>query len=149
MRIWNSQFIQYAGYLSPQNPVKVIGDPANVDFTQFCQSIGWKGNGGKFDVLPLVLSGLDGVPRYFDIPSEIALTVKISHPSFPGIEKLNLEWYAMPGVSGMLMEVGGIQFPAAPFSGWYAVTEIATRDFLDEHRYNLMQVHYIIHEFTE
>ena len=120
--------------------MKVIGDPANVDFTQFCQSIGWKGSGGKFDVLPLVLSGLDGIPRYFEIPSEIVLTVKISHPSFPGIEKLDLEWYAMPGVSGMLMEVGGIQFPAAPFSGWYAVTEIATRDFLDEQRYNLMQV---------
>ena len=38
-----------------------------------------------------------------------------------------------------LLPIGGIQFPACPFSGWYAVTEIATRDLLDEHRYNLLQ----------
>jgi nitric oxide synthase oxygenase domain/subunit len=53
---------------------------------------------------------------------------------------LALEWYALPAVSGMLLEVGGIQFPTCPFSGWYAVTEVATRDLLDEHRYNLLQV---------
>ena len=40
----------------------------------------------------------------------------------------------------MLLEVGGIQFPACPFSGWYALTEIATRDLLDPHRYNLLHV---------
>ena len=51
-----------------------------------------------------------------------------------------IEWYALPAVSGMLLEIGGIQFPTCPFSGWYAVTEIATRDLLDEHRYNLLQV---------
>ena len=51
-----------------------------------------------------------------------------------------LEWYALPAVSGMLLEIGGIQFPTCPFSGWYAVTEVATRDLLDEHRDNLLQV---------
>ena len=38
------------------------------------------------------------------------------------------------------MEVGGIQFPTCPFSGWYALSEIATRDLLDPHRYNILNV---------
>ena len=48
--------------------------------------------------------------------------------------------YGLPAVSGMLMEVGGIQFPTCPFSGWYALSEIATRDLLDPHRYNILNV---------
>ena len=49
---------------------------------------------------------------------------------------MGLEWYALPAVSGMMLDVGGIEFPAAPFSGWYMVTEIACRDLCDVHRYN-------------
>ena len=90
--------------------------------------------------MPLVLSGPDGIPRIYEIPEEIEITEKIKHPTLPEIEKMNLEWYALPAVSGMLLEIGGIQFPTCPFSGWYAVTEIATRDLLDEQRYNLLQV---------
>lgn len=52
---------------------------------------------------------------------------------------MNLEWYALPAVSGMLLDVGGIEFPAAPFSGWYMVTEIAMRDLCDPHRYNILE----------
>jgi nitric oxide synthase oxygenase domain/subunit len=70
-----------------------------------------------------------------------AITVFSRLPSLRRLQATPLlQTSLMPGVSGMLMEVGGIQFPAAPFSGWYAVTEIATRDFLDGQRYNLMQV---------
>lgn len=56
------------------------------------------------------------------------------------ISKLNLEWVALPAVSGMLYEVGGCQFPAAPFSGWYSLPEVATRDLLDKQRYNMLEV---------
>ena len=38
----------------------------------------------------------------------------------------------------MMFECGGIQFPGAPFAGWYQGTEVASRDFLDPQRYNLM-----------
>ena len=102
--------------------------------------MGWKGAGGKFDVLPLILSGADGIPQVFDIPEKLVMRVKIRHPTLEKLEKMNLEWYALPAVSSMLLEIGGLQFPACPFSGWYAVTEIATRDFLDEHRYDLLRV---------
>ena len=43
-----------------------------------------------------------------------------------------------PGVSSMMFECGGLQFPGAPFAGWYQGTEVASRDFLDPQRYNLL-----------
>ena len=50
------------------------------------------------------------------------------------IEKLDLEWFPLPGVSCLLAEIGGLQFPAAPFTGWYGSIEIL-RDLLEENRY--------------
>ena len=87
-----------------------------------------------------MLSGSDGKPVWFELPDEIIMRVKIKHPTIPEFETLGLQWYGLPAVSGMLMEIGGIQFPACPFSGWYGLSEIATRDLLDPHRYNLLHV---------
>ena len=162
-RVWNSQLISYAGYASPNDPNIIIGDAGNLQFTQFCEFLGWKGKGGRFDVLPIVLSGPDGLPVFFEYPEDLILDVKIrynclllwtyilifffefffyqiSHPTIPQFADLGLKWYAIPAVSGMLLEVGGVQFPACPFNGWYAVSEIATADFLNIHRYNLLNV---------
>ena len=52
---------------------------------------------------------------------------------------MDLEWYALPAVSGMMLDVGGIEFPGNAFSGWYMVTEIACRDLCDQSRYNILQ----------
>lgn len=52
---------------------------------------------------------------------------------------MGLEWYALPAVSGMMLDVGGIEFPATPFSGWYMVTEIACRDLSDSNRYKVLE----------
>ena len=38
----------------------------------------------------------------------------------------------------MMFECGGLQYPGAPFAGWYQGTEVASRDFLDPQRYNLL-----------
>ena len=46
----------------------------------------------------------------------------------------------MPGVSNMMFDCGGIEYTAAPFNGWYMGTEVGSRDFCDESRYNVMQV---------
>lgn len=40
----------------------------------------------------------------------------------------------------MLLEVGGLEFPACPFNGWYMGTEIGVRDFCDTQRYNILEV---------
>ena len=45
-----------------------------------------------------------------------------------------MEWHPLPSVSWMLLEIGGLQYPAAPFTGWYNSTEIM-RDLLEENRY--------------
>lgn len=43
------------------------------------------------------------------------LRVKLRHPKYDWWEEMGLEWYALPAVSGMLLDVGGLEFPAAPF----------------------------------
>ena len=54
--------------------------------------------------------------------------------------ELGLRWYALPAVSGMVFDCGGLQFTAIPFNGWYMTTEIGTRDLGDPHRYNKLEV---------
>lgn len=53
---------------------------------------------------------------------------------------MNLRWYAVPGVSNMLFDCGGIQFTATAFSGWYMSTEIGCRNLCDVNRRNLLMV---------
>ena len=61
---------------------------------------------------------------------------------------LGLKWYALPAVSSMLLEVGGLEFSACPFNGWYMGTEIGVRDFCDYQRYNILEVRFcMIHPF--
>jgi len=38
--------------------------------------------------------------------------------------ELQLKWYCVPAVASMMLDVGGIEFTAAPFNGWYMSTEI-------------------------
>ncbi|GFY69808.1 nitric oxide synthase [Trichonephila inaurata madagascariensis] len=137
-RVWNSQLIMYAGY--KQEDGSIIGDPANTDFTELCQKLGWKGQCKKWDLLPLVLSANGHDPQVFDLPEDLVLRVPITHPKYPWFEDLDIEWYALPAVSSMLFDVGGIEFPAAPFNGWYMVTEIGARDLCDPHRFNILEV---------
>ena len=51
-----------------------------------------------------------------------------------------MKWYAVPAVSSLLFDVGGLEFPAAPFNGWYMSTEIGARDICDVLRYNKCEV---------
>ena len=40
----------------------------------------------------------------------------------------------------MRLEIGGVNYTAAPFNGWYMGTEIGARDFGDASRYNVLPV---------
>jgi nitric-oxide synthase len=135
MRIWNHQLVRYAGY---QKDDGVIGDPASIAFTKVCESLGWKGNNTHFDVLPLVIQVNGGTPKWFDIPKELILEVPLQHPDFPGFKDLEVKWYSVPIISDMKLEVGGIEYQAAPFNGWYMETEIGARNLADSFRYNLL-----------
>lgn len=59
---------------------------------------------------------------------------------FDWFKDLGLKWYGLPAVSNMLLEIGGLEFSACPFSGWYMGTEIGVRDYCDNSRYNILEV---------
>uniref|UniRef100_A0A8C4S096 Nitric oxide synthase n=1 Tax=Erpetoichthys calabaricus TaxID=27687 RepID=A0A8C4S096_ERPCA len=136
-RVWNSQLIRYAGYLMPDG--SILGDPVNTEFTQMCIHLGWKPKFGRFDVLPVILQANGEDPELFEIPPDIILEVPMEHPRFDWFQELNLKWYALPAVANMLLEVGGLEFTACPFNGWYMGTEIGVRDFCDSQRYNILE----------
>ncbi|KAH0627743.1 hypothetical protein JD844_003884 [Phrynosoma platyrhinos] len=136
-RIWNQQLVRYAGYKQPDGTI--LGDPATVELTEVCIQYGWHPPYGRFDVLPMLLQIPDEDPEVFPLPSELILEVPIKHPTLKCIEEMNLRWYALPAVASMMLDIGGLEFTAAPFSGWYVGFEIGMRDFCDAQRYNLLQ----------
>ena len=138
VRVWNKNFIRYACHSKEDGTL--VGDPAQKEFTKVCLDLGWRGEGGPFDMLPLVLQ-LDGeVPTWHRIPREIVKEVEIEHPELDWFKSLNLRWHALPMISDMVLEVGGIEYPAAPFNGWYMLTEIGSRNLGDENRYDMLPV---------
>nr|XP_055052766.1 nitric oxide synthase 2b, inducible isoform X2 [Misgurnus anguillicaudatus] len=136
-RVWNTQLIRYAGYKMTDGTI--IGDPASVDFTEICIQLGWTPKYGLFDVLPLLLQANGEDPQLFEIPEHLILEVPMEHPQCEWFKDLNLRWYALPAVSNMLLEIGGLEFTACPFNGWYMGTEIGVRDFCDAKRYNVLE----------
>ncbi|MDP9845572.1 nitric oxide synthase oxygenase [Streptosporangium lutulentum] len=136
-RIWNEQLIRYAGYAMDDG--SIVGDPRYVDFTTMLGKLGWPGGpGSPFDVLPLAISTGDGPPLLSTVPGDAVLEVPLSHPSHPWFEQLGLRWHAVPAISNMCLEIGGICYRAAPFNGWYMGTEIGARNLADTDRYDLM-----------
>jgi nitric-oxide synthase len=87
-------------------------------------------------VLPVVFQFEGKNPLFFEIPPEYVKEVNIIHPDFPWFSELQLKWNALPVISDMVLEIGGIRYPAAPFNGWYMVTEIGSRNLGDFSRYN-------------
>lgn len=73
-----------------------------------------------------------------DAPRDRIREIDISHPDKSDLSALGLRWYAVPLVSNMILTIGGIDYPCAPFNGFYMCTEIASRNFADVQRYNLL-----------
>ncbi|MDJ1496766.1 nitric oxide synthase oxygenase [Cytophagaceae bacterium DM2B3-1] len=137
IRILNHQLVRYAGYYSTDTHT-YIGDPAQYEFTKKCQQLGWQSSHTHFDILPLLIQLPHGEARMFTIPSEKIKEVTLSHPDYEWFTDLQLRWYAVPVISNMKLEIGGIEYTAAPFNGWYMGTEIGARNLGDTQRYNLL-----------
>jgi len=138
-RIWNEQLIRYAGYRRPDGTV--VGDPRSASFTDTVRGLGWAGGPGtRFDVLPLVVQAPGEPARLFDLPADAVLEVPLCHPRYGWFTDLGLRWHAVPVISNMCLEIGGICYPAAPFNGWYMGTEIGARNLADTSRYDLLPV---------
>lgn len=137
-RIWNSQLVRYAGYRQVDG--SVVGDPLNATVTAHAQRLGWQGAGGRFDLLPVLIEPAGDRIHVFDVPREAVLEVDISHPELPWFAEFGLRWHANPAISNMSLEIGGLSYTAAPFSGWYISSEIGARNFSDLDRYNMLSV---------
>lgn len=138
--IHNYQLIRYAGYRESDG--RVLGDPAEVAFTERVMLAGWRPplKRSAFDLLPLLIETPGEGEKLFPLPADAVLEVPIAHPGFAWFEELELKWHALPAVSNMALETGGVNYPAAPFSGYYMETEIAARNLGDTSRYNLLPV---------
>lgn len=136
IRIWNPQLIRYAGYRQANG--SIVGDPAQTELTELCQHLGWQGKGTQFDVLPLIIQMPGQKPQLFELPQAAVMEVPITHPEYDWFAELNLKWHALPSVSDWRLEIGGISYSCAPFSGWYMSAEIGARNFGDVKRYNLL-----------
>lgn len=134
-RIHNPQLIRYAGYRTAEG---VLGDPLHVELTEYAESMGWRGAGTTFDVLPLFISVGDLPPRMFEVPADAVLEVPLEHPEFGWFAELGLRWHANPAIADLTLDIGGVRYPAAPFSGWYVSSEIGARNLSDEARYNML-----------
>jgi nitric-oxide synthase len=75
-----------------------------------------------------------------EIPDDAVLEIGIEHPEFRWFANLGLRWYAVPVISDMYLDIGGVRYPAAPFNGWYMCTEIGSRDLGDSGRYDELPV---------
>ncbi len=136
-RLWNDQLIRYAGY---RNGDGMTGDPQYEQFTSAVSRLGWTGKGSAFDLLPLVLQTGDGEPHLYDLPESAVLEVPLAHPEYGWFAELGLRWHAVPAIANMRLSIGGVDYPLAPFSGWYMGTEIGARNLADAHRYNQIPV---------
>ena len=139
-RILSSQLIRYAGYQAADGTV--LGDPANADPTRLARYLGWPGSppGGRFDILPLLVQEAGAPVTLHELPADAVLEIPIGHPEFGWFAGLGLRWYAVPVISDMYLDVGGVCYPAAPFNGWYMCTEIGSRDLGDSGRYDQLPV---------
>ncbi|MEV6717204.1 nitric oxide synthase oxygenase [Lentzea sp. NPDC051208] len=137
-QIVNEQIIRYAAYRGSDGGV--LGDARNLALTDLALKRGWQppSTRGPFDVLPLMVSCKGQEPALVEIPADDVLEVPLSHPDFPWLKTLGVKWHAVPAISNMRLRIGGIDYPSAPFNGWYMGTEIGARNLADHDRYDLL-----------
>lgn len=134
----SAQFNQYAGYITEDG--RILGDRRAVEATRTAQSMGWQSPDppGRFDLLPVILRDGAGRRHLFEVPNGLQREVQIRLEGVEAFNALGLRWYAVPIVSDMILTIGGIDYPCAPFNGFYMCTEIASRNFADRNRFDLL-----------
>jgi nitric-oxide synthase len=140
VRVWNEQLIRYAGWRDPGGGV--LGDPRLAGFTDLATRLGWRppARPSRWDVLPWVIETRIGGPRVFAVPRRAVLEVPLRHPELDWVRELDLRWYAVPVVANMRLHIGGVDYSAAPFNGFYLGDEIGSRNLADADRYDQLPV---------
>ncbi|QDS69801.1 hypothetical protein FKW77_010440 [Venturia effusa] len=138
-QIWNQNILAFAGYVETDGTV--LGDPANVKLTTDIIELGWVPPQfrTRWDLLPLVTMAEGDEPFITEIPPSLFPLVKIEHPKHSlAFEKLGLKWVPAPALSRQGFDIGGVQYTAAPFIGWFMDAEIGVRNLADTQRYNCL-----------
>ncbi|KAK2031523.1 nitric oxide synthase [Colletotrichum zoysiae] len=136
--IWNSQLLSFAGY--EQSNGEILGDPANIELTNAIIELGWipPRFRSQWDLLPLVTMAEGEEPVITELPKHAFPLVHIRHPKHPELETLGLRWVPAPALSRLGFSIGGVQYTATPFIGWFMDAEIGVRNLADSFRYNAL-----------
>ena len=137
--IWNNQILAFAGYRLEDG--SVLGDPANISLTESMIEFGWMPPivKSRWDFLPLVTMAEDDAPYMMELPAELRRTVQITHPRYEKqFGELGLRWVVAPALSRLGFDIGGNQYTASPFIGWFMDFEIGVRNLADTFRYNAL-----------
>lgn len=119
----------------------VLGDTKSVELTDAMIELGWHPPSprSRWDLLPLVVMADGDKPYLIELPSNLQKTVRIRHPRFQQeFEQLDLRWVLCPALSRLGFDIGGVQYTAAPFVGWFMDAEIGVRNLADTFRYNVL-----------
>ena len=136
--IWNQQILAFAGYRQADG--SVLGDPASIDITDAMIELGWSPplSKSRWDVLPLVTMAEGEDPYILELPDQLKETINITHPRYQKeFEQLDLQWVKVPVLSRLGFDIGGVQYTASPFLGWFMDAEVGSRDLGDAWRYNV------------
>ncbi|PIA90769.1 Nitric oxide synthase-like protein [Cercospora beticola] len=137
--VWNGQLLSFAGYKDDDDTI--LGDPANVALTEAIIELGWQPPQlrTQWDLLPLVTMAEGDEPCITNISENDFPLVRIKHPDYElAFEKLGLRWVAAPALSQLGFDIGGVQYTATPFMGWFMDAEIGVRDLADSFRFNVL-----------
>ena len=113
---------------------------ANIEMTEAVQKLGWVGEGTRFDVyvtysslihsyiymfiyiytfyrnyfyfcrLPIVIQMPGEQAKVFSIPQEDVLVIQINHPRYEWFAHFDLQWFAIPLVSSILITPSLLSF---------------------------------------
>ena len=118
--IWNHQILQFAGYKIDGGAV--LGDPMSLEITNAMIDLGWRPPEprSRWDILPLVAMAEGDCPAMIELPADLRRLVNIRHPKYSTeFESLDMQWVAFPALTRLGFDIGGVQYTAAPFIGWY------------------------------
>jgi len=77
-------------------------------------------------------------PVLATLPPELTQLISIVHPQYHRVADLDLKWVKFPALSRLGFDIGGIQYTASPFIGWFMDAEIGVRNLADSFRYNVL-----------
>lgn len=113
----------------------------NVELTKAIIELGWKPPviRTRWDMLPIVTMAQGDRPVITEVPQDAFPLVHIQHPRHRlAFEKLGLRWVPAPALSRLGFTIGGVQYTASPFIGWFMDAEIGVRNLVDPFRYNVL-----------